>query len=50
VPAQLIPVARSAVTNHHSTTGRPIAPDESATRVSIPVGTPTTLLGAFNSP
>src|SRR6266511_1358436 len=44
VPANLIPAARFAATNHHATTGQPITADELAARLSLPAHTARRLL------
>lgn len=47
VPAHLLPTARFSVVNHQQTTGRPITPDELATRMSITPDLARRLLAAL---
>ena len=50
IPTHLMSTARFAVTNHQSTTGRPITADELATRMSIPANTAVQLLALLDQP
>jgi len=50
VPAHLIPAARFAIVNHQQHTGRPITPDELATRLDTTPAIAARLLADINPP